>query len=153
MGMQFDGPLMVRQVTERTGLSRKALRLYEERGFVVPDRTEAGYRLYGHEALRRLELIRRARHLEMTTRELGDFLDIAEGCCERDLDELIALVQDKLGETDRRLAELAELRHTLTATLATLHRDAEAAHRTQVQQCTDLLCTCRTSTTTREEER
>jgi DNA-binding transcriptional MerR regulator len=37
--------LTVHEVTERTGLSRKALRLYEERGFVRPDRTDTGYRV------------------------------------------------------------------------------------------------------------
>ncbi len=144
--MTRDGLLTVHEVTARTGLTRKALRLYEERGFVVPDRTDAGYRLYDQAALRRLELIRRARTLEMSTRELGEFLDIADGCCDRNPDELVELVQDKLAETDRRLAELTELRTTLLDTLATLGEDAETAQQTQTNVCTDLLCTCNTIT-------
>ncbi len=142
--MNRSGSLTVSEVTERTGLSRKALRLYEERGFVRPDRTDTGYRLYDDAALRRLELIRRARNLQMSTAELGEFLDIADGCCDRDFDELIALVEEKRQETERRLAELGELRATLDKTLATLRRDAATSRDTQAQQCTDLLCMCRT---------
>ncbi len=144
--MTRDGLLTVHEVTARTGLTRKALRLYEERGFVVPDRTDAGYRLYDEAALRRLELIRRARTLEMSTRELGEFLDVADGCCDRNPDELVELVQDKLADTGRRLAELTELRATLQDTLATLREDAEAAQQTQTHVCTELLCTCSTIT-------
>ncbi|MBW3550881.1 MAG: MerR family transcriptional regulator [Proteobacteria bacterium] len=147
-----DGLLAIGDVIKRTGLTRKALRLYEEAGLVVPaTRTTAGYRLYDEAALRRLELIRRARTLEMSTRELGEFLDIADGCCDREPDELVELVQDKLAETDRRLAELAELRATLQDALSTLHEDADTARRTQTHVCTELLCTC--STTTNEDGR
>lgn len=138
--------LTVHEVSSRTGLTRKALRLYEERGLVVPERSEAGYRLYDATALRRLELIRRARALELGTRDLAEFLDIADGCCERSPDELVALVAARLAETERRMAELAALQSTLHATLAQVQRDAETARRERVHVCTDLLCTCETPT-------
>jgi MerR family copper efflux transcriptional regulator len=138
---------LVHEVTARTGLTRKALRLYEERGFVVPDRTDAGYRCTTRRRCAGWNLIRRARTLEMSTRELGEFLDIADGCCDREPNELVELVQDKLAETDRRLAELTELRATLQDALSTLHEDADTAQRTQAHVCTELLCTCSTTTT------
>ncbi len=51
-----EGLLGVAEVGRRTGLSRKALRHYEELGLVEPaTRTDAGYRLYDGEALRRIE--------------------------------------------------------------------------------------------------
>ncbi len=139
--------LMVHQVSARTGLTRKALRLYEEHGLVAPERSEAGYRLYDATALRRLELIRRARALELGTRDLAEFLDIADGCCERSPDELVDLVSTRLAETDARIAELATLQTTLRSTLAQVRRDAETARREQVHVCTDLLCTCSTTDT------
>lgn len=56
--------LRIGQVAERTGLSRKALRLYEARGLLEPDaHSGAGYRLYGRPALARLaeiEVLKRA---------------------------------------------------------------------------------------------
>jgi DNA-binding transcriptional MerR regulator len=57
------------ELAKRTGLTIKAIRFYSDRGLVPPtDRTPAGYRLYGPEAVARLKLVR-------TLRELG--LDLA----------------------------------------------------------------------------
>ncbi len=142
--------LTVHQVSAQTGLTRKALRLYEEHGLVTPERSAAGYRLFDATALRRLELIRRARALQLGTRDLAEFLDIADGCCERSPDDLVDLVATRLAETDARIAELTTLQATLRATLAQVRRDAETARRDQVHVCTDLLCTCPTTDTGRE---
>ncbi|HTD29008.1 MAG TPA: MerR family transcriptional regulator, partial [Xanthomonadaceae bacterium] len=47
--------LRIGQIAKRSGVSIKALRLYAERGLLKPcTHSEAGYRLYGPEALRRL---------------------------------------------------------------------------------------------------
>src|SRR5204863_3357064 len=74
--------LQVAEVGRRTGLTRKALRLYETMGLLEPaERTEAGYRLYDAEALRRIELINRAKVLGLTLAETKEFLHVAEGCC------------------------------------------------------------------------
>ncbi|ADI06796.1 putative transcriptional regulator, MerR family protein [Streptomyces bingchenggensis BCW-1] len=57
------------QLARRTGLTVKTIRFYSDRGIVAPtDRSPAGYRLYGVDAVARLELVR-------TLRELG--LDLA----------------------------------------------------------------------------
>ncbi|MDW6059793.1 MerR family transcriptional regulator [Streptomyces sp. FXJ1.4098] len=57
------------QLARRTGLTVKTIRFYSDRGIVAPtDRSPAGYRLYGIDAVARLELVR-------TLRELG--LDLA----------------------------------------------------------------------------
>lgn len=61
--------MKVGEVGERTGLSRKALRHYESLGLVEPAvRRESGYRLYAEEALRRIELVRRAKTLGLALR-------------------------------------------------------------------------------------
>jgi DNA-binding transcriptional MerR regulator len=52
-------------LSRRTGLTVKAIRFYSDQGIVPPtDRSPAGYRLYGLDALARLSLVR-------TLRELG----------------------------------------------------------------------------------
>lgn len=134
-----DGELLgVAEVGRRTGLSRKALRLYEEIGLVEPaTRTEAGYRLYDGEALRRIELVNRAKVLGLSLAEAKEFLHVAEGCCGDHHPALAALVEAKLAETDRRMAELASLRGTLEGVLDRLAAN-EGLHR-----CEEALCTCR----------
>ena len=133
-----DGLLGVAEVGRRTGLSRKALRHYEELGLVSPaTRTDAGYRLYDSEALRRIELVNRAKVLGLRLSEAKEFLHVAEGCCGDHHPELADLVEKKLDETERRIAELQSLRGTLTSVLDRLASN-EGVHR-----CEEALCTCR----------
>jgi MerR family Zn(II)-responsive transcriptional regulator of zntA len=130
--------LGVAEVGRRTGLTRKALRLYEELGLVEPaGRTDAGYRLYDEEALRRIELVNRAKVLGLTLIEAKEFLHVAEGCCGEHHPALAALVEGKLEETHQRIAELQSLRTTLEAVLERLAAN-EGVHR-----CEEALCTCR----------
>jgi DNA-binding transcriptional MerR regulator len=61
--------LSIGELASRTGLPVRTIRFYSDEGVVPPaDRTEAGYRLYGPDALVRLGLVR-------TLRDLG--LDLA----------------------------------------------------------------------------
>ena len=129
--------LRVSEVGRQTGVSRKALRLYESLGLVEPvHRTDAGYRMYDEEALRRIELISRAKVLGLTLAETKEFLHVAEGCCGENHPALANLVERKLEETERRIAELASLKGTLKGVLERLERN-EGVHR-----CEEALCTC-----------
>ncbi|MGH3094628.1 MAG: MerR family transcriptional regulator, partial [Streptosporangiales bacterium] len=57
--------LSIGELARRTGLTVKTIRFWSDEGLVPPaDRTPAGYRLYGPDALARLALVR-------TLRELG----------------------------------------------------------------------------------
>lgn len=135
--MEIDGLLTVADVGRRTGLSRKALRLYEEMGLVEPaSRSDAGYRLYDDECLRRIELINRAKVLGLTLAEAAEFLHVAEGCCGENHPQLADIVETKLAETERRIEEMRTLRETLRGVLDRLAR-TEGLHR-----CEETLCTC-----------
>lgn len=129
--------LKVGEVGERTGLSRKALRHYESLGLVEPAvRTESGYRLYDEEALRRIELVRRAKMLGLSLSEAKEFLHVAEGCCGDNHPALAELVERKLSETDRQIAELQSLRGNLNDVMNRLESN-RGQHR-----CEEALCTC-----------
>lgn len=129
--------LSVAEVGRRTGLTRKALRHYEALGLVEPAaRTDAGYRLYDEESLRRIELVNRAKVLGLTLAEASEFIHVAEGCCGDNHPQLAALVQGKLAETERRIDELRSLGNTLRGVLERLER-SEGQHR-----CEETLCTC-----------
>lgn len=65
-----DG-ILIGEVAARSGLSRKALRLYEARGLLPASRrTPAGYRLYAPDTLGVLYFITRARSLGLTLGEI-----------------------------------------------------------------------------------
>ena len=66
------------ELARRTGLAVKTIRFYSDRGIVTPtDRTPAGYRRYGPEAVARLALVR-------TLRELGLGLDAIRRVTDRE---------------------------------------------------------------------
>lgn len=71
------------EFAERTGLSSRTLRHYEEIGLIPPTgRTEGGFRLYTEEDLRRMLTIRRMKALGYSTTKMGELLellDILEG--------------------------------------------------------------------------
>ncbi|MFG1684011.1 MerR family transcriptional regulator [Nonomuraea sp. NPDC049269] len=62
--MDGDTRYSIGDLARRTGLTVKAIRFYSDQGIVPPaDRSPAGYRRYGIDALARLELVRTLRDL------------------------------------------------------------------------------------------
>jgi DNA-binding transcriptional MerR regulator len=56
--------LQIGEVAERTGVTQRTLRFYEEKGLLkAPSRMEGGFRLYSEEDVRRVEQIRRLQSL------------------------------------------------------------------------------------------
>lgn len=69
--MARDG-LLIGEVAAKSGVSRKALRLYEKAGILpAPRRTGSGYRMYGPETLALLGFVTKARRLGFGLEEIG----------------------------------------------------------------------------------
>lgn len=66
-------------VAERTGLSLRTLRHYDEVGLLPPSgRSEGGFRLYTESDVERLLLIRRMKPLGFSLEEMADLLAVAD---------------------------------------------------------------------------
>ncbi|MFG2371391.1 MerR family transcriptional regulator [Streptomyces sp. NPDC048504] len=77
--MDGDTLYSIGELARRTGLTVKTVRFYSDRGIVAPmDRSPAGYRLYGIDAVARLDLVR-------TLRELGLDLSTIRKVVDREL--------------------------------------------------------------------
>ncbi|MGP4025792.1 MerR family transcriptional regulator [Actinomadura sp. 3N407] len=62
--------MQIGEVAERTGLSLRTIRYYEEVGLVTPSaRTRGGFRVYTEADAGRLELVKRMKSLEFTLEE------------------------------------------------------------------------------------
>lgn len=98
-----------------TGVSAKALRLWESKGLLPPaDRTDAGYRLFTDNDLTLLRFIRQAKALGLTLTEIKDILELQrDGAapCGR----VIELLDTHLHEIDRTMTDLRELRRSLAS--------------------------------------
>ena len=67
-----DHTVTIGEAAARTGLTAKAIRLYERRGLLgAPERNHSGYRTYGANDLAVLSFIRQARNLGLRLDEIG----------------------------------------------------------------------------------
>ena len=101
-------------LARRAGVNPQTLRYYERRGLLLkPKRTEAGYRLYDEEAVRRIRFIKKAQDLGFTLAEISDLLSLEveeQTACE----DVREKAQAKLEEIDNKILDLTCIRKTLT---------------------------------------
>lgn len=99
--------LRIGQIAQRTGVSAKALRLYEQRGLLQPcAHTEGGYRLYGPAALRRLMQILLLKRSGFTLAQIGALAASKATVIANLLGERIAALQRELADKTRALRTL-----------------------------------------------
>lgn len=68
--------LQIGEVAERLGLSLRTIRYYEELGLVIPSaRSPGGFRLYSEDDVKRLELVREMKPLDLSLTQVSDLLD------------------------------------------------------------------------------
>ena len=109
-GAGSDRPMQIGEVAERTGLSLRTLRHYDEIGLLRPsERSEGGFRLYSEGDVTRLLVIRRMKPLGFTLDEMSEVMRLLEGL--GDSDE--APGADRLAELEQVIARAEERRETL----------------------------------------
>ena len=101
---------------EQANLPPKTIRYYEEIGLVTPSRAGNGYRDYSDKDVHRLRFLQRSRSLGFTIDECRHLLSLYDDKHRASAD-VKAMALEKVGEIDRKIAELQSLRDTL-ATLA-----------------------------------
>lgn len=115
--------MRISQLAERSGVPATTLRFYESAGLLPAERSGAGYRLYGEEAVRRLAFIDAAKHLGLPLEEIGELLGVWEsGACAQVKADLRPRIAHRLAEAEQRAAELAAFTSTLRGALR--HLDA-----------------------------
>ncbi len=107
---------------ERSGLPAKTIRYYEDIGLLSPDRAENGYRDYSANDVHRLKFLQRSRSLGFSVEECRLLLSLY-GDKTRESAEVKALAETKLVQIDRKIAELHELRATLSQLVDACHGD------------------------------
>ncbi len=110
--------MLISELAESTGVSPRALRHYEEKGLLIPDRDSSGYRDYSESDAIRVAQIRTMIAAGLGTSTIRRYLD-----CARTGDHGISLQMcpdlraelDSLAERlDARQAELRRTRQRLT---------------------------------------
>ena len=131
--------LQIGEVAERTGVTQRTLRFYEEKGLLKPpSRMDGGFRLYSEDDVKRVEQVRRLQDLlGVTLAEIKDMVDAQEILRElraqyrpeaalaekrRQLEKAIEVVQAQYGIVGHKTQQLEELKAQLEERLKTFER-------------------------------
>ena len=102
------------EVARATGVTARAVRLYESKGLLPSaDRSLSGYRVFGDSHVEILSFIRQGRSLGLSLEAIGEIINLAERGttpCVR----TSALLDERLAEIDHAIADLQQLRATIT---------------------------------------
>lgn len=117
---QTAATMQIGDVAERTGLSLRTIRHYEEVGVLdEAERSPGGFRLYGEDAVERLLLVKQMKPLDFTLDEMKDLIRLRErlaaprlsvrtrSSLAAELTAYLVLIEDRLGRL-RRDVEHAE---------------------------------------------
>ena len=132
------------QLAELAGVPRKTIRYYEEAGVLPPPgRSGARYRLYSDIDVRRVDLVRRARALDMGLAEVRVVEWASTGTCDDFRGRFLEVVRRKLEEVDHRIADLEHLKQDLQrleAHFIEAEKEVQTDH--TVLECSPETCTC-----------
>jgi MerR family transcriptional regulator, copper efflux regulator len=120
--------LLIGQLADAADVGVETIRFYEREGMLPePPRSNAGYRLYDAEAVRRIRFIRKAKDLGFTlsdTKELLELRVTATSSC----DDVAERARQKITAVEDRIRELNRVRrilHDLVEACATRAETAE----------------------------
>lgn len=118
--------LLIGELAQRTGVSGRLLRYYEDQGLLESHRLPNGYRDYDEPAVETVHQVRALLAAGLPTRLIKQVLPCAEGesglrPCPGVLDKL----RTQLDELDRRASEIARAREVLGRTISRTARSDE----------------------------
>jgi DNA-binding transcriptional MerR regulator len=107
--------MKVSELGAKVGLKADTVRYYEKAGLLpAPDRTPAGYRVYGLDAVERLRFIKGAQRLGLRLQEIKELLDIRDrGLCPCGHTE--TLLDRRVSEIDAEIEQLEAVKRDLLA--------------------------------------
>lgn len=102
------------ELANKAGVNKETIRFYEKKGLLAdPVRTEAGYRQYSQEDLKRLVFIKNAKELGFSLSEIKELLAIADGDIYK-CDDVRQIAESKLVHINNQMKHLNKLKTTLT---------------------------------------
>lgn len=122
--------LRIGKIAELSGLTTDAIRYYEKEGLISPlQKSEAGYRLYNDEAVRRLHFIKQAQQCGFSLAEISQLLTLQEtdsSCCS----DVRKLAVEKKLQLEAKIRNMKAMSATLDALITGCTGDAQP-----VDQC------------------
>ncbi len=136
--------LTIGELAKELHLNPKTIRYYEEVGLLPePRRSESGYRVYSRYEIERLRLVKRAKLLGLTLAEIREIVAYAiDGRCHALEQQLLSLVEAKLGEIDQKIEDLVDFKDNLRQYHNDLSSRLKAETREERQTLDSDSCQC-----------
>ncbi|MFP4000266.1 MAG: MerR family transcriptional regulator [Desulfobacterales bacterium] len=105
----------ISELADELDISTRAIRFYEEKGLISPERTKGNHRIYDKRDRARLKLILRGKRLGYSLDEISEMIGMADFDMdeEKQLKRTYAYGKKKLKEIDSRMEELEILKQDL----------------------------------------
>ena len=105
----------IQEVAKELGVTMRALRFYEDKGLIAPQRVGTT-RIYGKREVARVRLVQRGRRLGFTVREIQEFLDLYDVDPEHveQMRRFVLRVRERLAELEQRRVAIEETIDELT---------------------------------------
>ncbi len=101
------------QLAKKAGVNIQTIRYYERRGLMPkPHRRESGYREYSDEAVKRIQLIRHAKGLGFSLKEIHELLSLSLDP-ETPCSEVKKRAEAKISDIDERIKNLQWIKNSL----------------------------------------
>ncbi|MBN8736355.1 MAG: heavy metal-responsive transcriptional regulator [Xanthomonadales bacterium] len=111
--------MTIGKLAKCTGVTTDTIRFYEDEGILLPvEKTDAGYRLYDSDAVRRLVFIRHAQRCGMSLSEIRQLLDLKtddRSCC----GDVRALAKQKQVQLEEKIRSMVAMSQALSELIET----------------------------------
>ena len=105
--------LTISQVAKRGGVNIQTIRYYERQGLLTPiSRTDAAYRIFSAESVRRIRFIKRAQELGFSLKEIKDLLSLRIDAHTTQADIRIR-TQAKIADVEQKILHLQAIHASL----------------------------------------
>lgn len=115
--------MRIGELAQRTGVSIRSLRYYEQMGLLSPIRHENGYREYTVYAVEQVQTIQLYLSLGLTTEQIAHFLHCVLLNKEAFCKEVLPLYQTKLNEIDLQILQLQQIRNNLEERIQVIQQE------------------------------
>ncbi|NOY68538.1 MAG: MerR family DNA-binding transcriptional regulator [Deltaproteobacteria bacterium] len=107
----------ISELADELDISPRAIRFYEEKGLILPERTKGNHRIYDKRDRARLKLILRGKRLGYSLDDIAEMIGMAEFNMDemQQLRKSYAYGKKKLKEIESRMEELNILKEDLLA--------------------------------------
>ncbi|RJP94963.1 MAG: MerR family DNA-binding transcriptional regulator [Desulfobacteraceae bacterium] len=107
----------ISELADELDISTRAIRFYEEKGLILPERTKGNHRVYSKRDRTRLKLILRGKRLGYSLEEISEMIGLANFNMDEteQLKKSFAYGKKKLIEINERMQELQILKEDLLA--------------------------------------